>query len=197
MSFFINSPISPIGFTTHLTTPLIVGSKINMIDSITSSPVSIISTPYTDPVLAVTTKVDNLTSMYTFPLAPNLDLNRDPYVHDTVTDSIYKQIFREWVYESDFEGLFKYIKIVNGHPKLITKADKEGTNKKEDRDIKVRFMKDYILSRGRVKKLIEEFIDGTRTNWYDIEKNTYFVREFVYKYMKKKLKALVDKKADL
>ncbi len=176
-------------------------SKLLVVDSTSkflfpSTSTSIITTPYTSPVLAISgPTLENIKPVYTFPLAPYLDLNKDPEVHDTVVSSVYRQTFQNWLYTSDFEELFQYIKIVNGDAKLITSSkekDKHYDNGSIDK--KVRFIRDNILSRGRVKKILEEFVDGTRTNWYDIEKNTFFVKELIFKYMKKKLKALVEKK---
>jgi hypothetical protein len=173
-------------------------SKILIIDSDSKLTFpSIISTPYTSPVFAFTTQTNNpnLKSLYTYPLSPYLDLNKDPDVHDTVTKSIYKHVFDSWVYKSEFEELFDYITIVGGEPKLITSLkNKDSHNSSESKERKIRFMREYILSKHRVKKLIEDFVEGTKTNWYDIEKNTFFLKELIFKYMKKKLKALVEKK---
>jgi hypothetical protein len=160
--------------------------------------VSVISTPFTNPVLAITSESNtnpNFKSVYTFPLTPSQDLNYDPEVHDVVTSSIYRQTFEKWIYNSEFEDIFNYIKIVNGEPKLITNTkDKDRNFDNYSVEKKIRFIKDNILSRGRVKKILQEFVEGTRTNWYDIEKNTYYVKDLIYRYIKKKLKALVEKK---
>ncbi len=81
---------------------------------------------------------------------------------------------------------------MNGEAKLS--LEKDGNNYNDSRTIekKIRFIKDYILSRKRVKKIIEEFVYGTKTNWYDVEKNSYYVKDLIYRYMKKKLKALIQ-----
>jgi hypothetical protein len=175
-------------------------SKLLILDSdskLVFPSTSILTTPYTSPVFAITstTTNPNFKSVYTFPLAPYLDLNKDPDVHSTVTNSIYRKVFESWLYKSDFSELFDYIKLVNGEPKLITNL-KDKDNKTDDATIerKIRFIRDNILSKHRVNKLIEEFVEGTKTNWYDIEKNTYFLKELIFKYMKKKFKALVEKK---
>lgn len=138
-----------------------------------------------------------LKPIITFPLDPSLDLNRDPNVHRTVTDSIYKQTFQEWLYSRDFEEVFKYIKIVGGEPKLVSGSERDHRASDENIDKKIRFIRDNILSYERVRKLIEEFIDGTRTNWYDVEKNIFFVKELILKYIKKKLKTLAEEKKKL
>ncbi len=175
-------------------------SKLLILDSdskLVLPTTSILTTPYTSPVLAITTTTNNpnMKSIYTYPLAPYLDLNKDPDVHETVTNSIYRHTFNSWIYKSDFNELFDYIKIVNGEAKLISNL-KDKDNKNDDSSIerKIRFIKDNVLSKHRVRKLIEEFVEGTKTNWYDIEKNTYFLKELIFKYMKKKLKALIERK---
>lgn len=138
-----------------------------------------------------------LKPIVTFPLDPSLDLNRDPQVHRTVTDSVYKQTYQEWLYSSDAEDIFRYIKIVGGEPRLVSGSERDNSTRSENIDKKVRFIRDHILSYDRVRKLIEEFIDGTRTNWYDVEKNVFFIKELVLKYIKKKLKALSEEKRKL
>ncbi len=179
MSIFINDP------------------KILIIDSQTSPllPKAVISpyitTPLTNSLVTVTPNPD-FKPFYTTPLLPQYNLNYDTDVHENVTSSIYRKIFNSWLYKSDFEDLFKYIKIVNGEAKLS--LEKDGNNYNDSRTIekKIRFIKDYILSRKRVKKIIEEFVYGTKTNWYDVEKNSYYVKDLIYRYMKKKLKALIQ-----
>jgi hypothetical protein len=175
-------------------------SKIIVVDSETSPmlPKAVISpyiaTPITGSVLAITPN-SNVTTYFTTPLLPEYNLNYNPEVHENVSNSIYRKVFESWIYKSDFEDLFKYIKIVNGEPKLVSSL--KDTDKSDDSysiERKIRLMKDHILSRGRVKKILEEFTAGTKTNWYDIEKNSYFVKDLIYRYMKKKLKTLVEMK---
>lgn len=162
---------------------------------------TIISTPYTSPVLALSTTSatnSNLKSVYTFPLAPAYDLNRDNEVHDIVSNSIYKQTFDSWIYNDEAKEILEYIRVSDTSVKLISnKKDKDNNFSSSNVEKKIRFLKDYILSRSRVKKILTEFVEGTNTNWYDIEKNTYFVKDLVLKYMKKKIKAIIEKKEAL
>jgi len=161
---------------------------------------SIISTPYTSPVLAIssTTTNPNVKSLMTFPLLPAYDLNKDAEVHDIVTSSIYRQTFDSWMYNDEAKEILEYIKVSDGNVKLISaKKEKDKNFDSSVVEKKIRFLKDYILSRSRVKKILTEFVEGTNTNWYDIEKNTYFVKDLVLKYMKKKIKAIVEKKEEL
>jgi len=160
---------------------------------------SIISTPYTNPVLAVTTSTDSkpYNTVYSFPISPALDLNHDPDVHDTVTNSIYRQLLQNWMYSSEYEEVFKYIKLVDDRPRLITSfKEKDRNTSSSVIDRKVTFIKDNIITKNRIKKILEDFVYSTRTNWYDIEKNTYYVKDLILRYIKKKLKALVDKKSE-
>ena len=90
----------------------------------------------------------------------------------------------------------KYIKIVNGKAKLAT--DKDGGNS-DSIDKKVRFLKDYILSKHRVRTILEDLVYGYSTgykiNWYDcVNKYEHIVKDLIHHYMKKKLKRLIEKK---
>lgn len=160
---------------------------------------SIISTPYTNPVLAITTPVESkpYSTLMTFPITPALDLNRDPDVHDTVTNSIYRQLLQNWLYSSEYEEVFKYIKLVDDRPRLITSFKEKDRNMSSSAvERKITFIKDNIITKNRIKKILEDFVYSTRTNWYDIEKNTYYVKDLIMRYIKKKLKALVEKKSE-
>lgn len=173
---------------------LIIDSSYNYLFPYTNT---IITTPYTSPVLAISsaTNYPNLKSVYTYPLAPAYDLNKDVEVHDIVTNSVYKQTFDSWIYNDEAKDILGYIRVSDNSVKLISnKKDKDNNFSSSNVEKKIRFLKDYILSRSRVKKILIEFVEGTNTNWYDIEKNTYFVKDLVLKYMKKKIKAVIEKK---
>lgn len=188
MALIIDSPIGPSVITgLDKSNLFIINDKINLL-------------PPAVPVIKTIAPIISfsgdqiLRPIVTYPLDPSLDLNRDPNVHRTVTDSIYKQTFQEWLYSSDAEEVFRYIKIVGGQARLVSGSERDNKTSGDNIDKKVRFIRDHILSYERVRKLIEEFIDGTRSNWYDVEKNAFFIKELILKYIKKKLKALAEEK---
>lgn len=152
-----------------------------------------LSTIFTSNNVVEQNNVSNAT-LYRFPLEPYYDLNLDPNVHQTVANSVYKKVFEDWIYGNEFSDLFGYLQIVNDRVSLISEKHKDKSYNEFDKNKKIRFMSEHILSRRRVKKLIQHFVDNTKTNWYDVEKNNYFVKELIHRYMKKKLKALVEKK---
>ncbi len=174
-------------------------SKVIIVDSETSPflPKAVINpyvaTPITGSLITVTPNPD-FKPIFAAPLLPQYNLNYDPDVHENVTSTVYRKVFESWIYKSDYEDLFKYIKIVNGEAKLTTGKDGDKSNDSASLEKKIRFIKDHILSRSRVKKILEDFVSGTKTNWYDIEKNSYFVKDLIYRYMKKKLKTLIELK---
>ena len=192
MSFFSGLPFGTSVIATDLdpTKLVIVPDRFNLLPQVPQ----IINTM--SPMIAFSNN-QFLKPFVSYPLDPSLDLNRDPNVHRTVTDSIYKYTFQEWLYSRDFEEVFKYIKIVGGEPKLVSGSERDHNGSDAHIDKKIRFIRDHILSYERVRKLIEEFLDGTRTNWYDVEKNIFFVKELILKYMKKKLKTLAEEKKKL
>ena len=163
-------------------------SKIIMPQVLQSSlPISTISTTLPTAVIPSYTYTNPYIKV---PLDPRLDLNRDPDVHETVINSIYRYLFNGWIYESKFKDLYKYISIVDGRATI----KRDYSNNDSNIDIKIRFMKDNIISRMRIEKIIREFVQNTSTNWYDVEKNSMFIKDIIFKYMKKKLKTLKDKK---
>ena len=152
-----------------------------------------ITTPITGSLLAVTPNPD-FKPIFTTPLLPENNLNYNPNVHESVSFSIYKKVFDSWLYKSDFKDLYKYVKIVDNEPKLATEKNEDDSSDSHLIEKKIKFFKDYILSKHRVKEILKDFVAGSRTNWYDVEKNSYYVKELIYKYMKKKLKKLIEKK---
>lgn len=173
-----------------------IDSKVIIIDKETNPflPKAVINpyitTPITGSLIAVTPNPD-FKPIFGSPLLPQYNLNYDPDVHENVSNSVYRKVFDSWIYKDDYEDLFKYIKIINGEAKLAITKDGVKTNDSQSVEKKIRFLKDNILSRNRVKKILEDFVSGTKTNWYDIEKNSYYIKDLIYRYMKKKLKALI------
>ena len=177
-------------------------SKIIVVDPETSPfmPKAVINpyitTPITGSLIAVTPNPD-FKPIYTTPLAPENNLNYNPEVHENVTNTIYRTVFNKWVYKSSFKSFFKYIKIVNGEAKLST--DKDGNKSNDSMEKKVKFLKEYILSKHRVKKILYKLTSGISTgykiNWYDcVNKYEDMVKDLIHRYMKKKLKHLIEKK---
>ena len=177
-------------------------SKIIVVDPETSPfmPKAVISpyitTPITGSLLAVTPNPD-FKPIFTTPLLPENNLNYNPDVHENVTNTVYRLVFNKWVFKSSYKDFFKYIKIVNGEAKLAT--DKDGDKSNDSIDKKVRFLKDYILSKHRVRTILEDLVYGYSTgykiNWYDcVNKYEHIVKDLIHHYMKKKLKRLIEKK---
>ena len=144
-------------------------------------------------VLNVLDKINtSIKPIVTFPIAPHLNLNLDPRVHEQMTEYFYNKTFNDWIYD-EFADVLGYVKLVSGEPKLISSLS-EHKSSGEATSSKIRFLKDKILSRSRVHKILEQFISETRTNWYELEKNSYFVKDLIKRYMKKKIKALIESK---
>ncbi len=144
-------------------------------------------------VLNVLDKINtNLKPLVTFPIAPHLNLNLDPRVHEQMTEYFYNKTFSDWIYD-DLSDILGYVKMVNGSPKLVSSLS-EHRKSDEATSSKIRFLKDKILSRSRVHSILEQFISETRTNWFELEKNSYFVKDLIKRYMKKKIKALIERK---
>jgi hypothetical protein len=135
----------------------------------------------------------NFKPLVTFPIAPSLNLNLDPRVHEQMTEYFYDKTFNEWIYD-EFRDMLGYVKLVNGEPKLVSSLSEHKTSS-EASNLKIRFLKDKILSRSRIHKILEQFISETRTNWFELEKNSYFVKDLIKRYMKKKIKALIDNRS--
>jgi len=162
------------------------------LDDKTKQPLAVINPMLVTPEITIQPSNFVIKQQPSYPLLPENNLNLDPSVHKSVTNSIYRKVFESWIYKGDFKDLFKYITVINGQVKLNTKYTKNTHSDITEK--KIDFMKDKILSIHRVKHILQEYVDGTKSNWYDIDKEDFFVKDLIYRYMKKKLKKLVELK---
>lgn len=177
-------------------------NKIILVDSdskiVVPSVFPYLHTPITNISSQFTTIGDTKNKVFAMPLEPYIDLNQDKDTHEIVTNSVYKQLYDNWIYKTKYnDESFQYITIKDGQPKLINDLKNKDNQHNKDESAnqkKAMFIKYNILSKERIKKLLQELVNETKINWYDMEKNIYFVKEIIFKYIKKKLKVLVEKK---
>ncbi len=151
----------------------------NKINILTDSP-----TPYIGAY--ATYNGSYVASKYRFPLATAYDLNKDPNTHEIVTNSIYKQFYEEWVYEDDFKDIVSRLKVSGRRVKIVSKGNKITPNASDMQPI-IEYLKHSILKRGSLERILREMVVETNINWYEVEKNIYFVKEVLHKYLRKKL----------
>ena len=197
---FMSDDTDSIGYSyTYLTSPYtkdtIISSKsgvpLAQLTSPTVTPVISINTPYSpsSPLLSTEYKKTNSdpegkslyipTVKYTWPNKASYgvyeNLNADPHIRKRIVKYVRFKLLDEWLY-GDLKSLLKYVK-------------KTGKSKSTNiQDKKVDYLEENVVTESFVKKIVEKYVKETQTNWFDIPKNDYFMKQIMKKELKKALK---------
>jgi len=115
------------------------------------------------------------------------NLNSNSSVRDRIIKYVKFKTLDKWLYD-DLNYLLGYLK-VSGN-KVKKSKSKSSVKKDSDSTIdkKVDYIEDNILTNKFVYKVITKYIDETNTNWYNVPKNDYYVREAMEEALKKELR---------
>jgi hypothetical protein len=127
------------------------------------------------------------------------NLNVDPYIHDRMTKYYLAKTLEKWLYE-DLIDVLNYIKVRDNKVDVISSlkeynpvavnSDSDATIKK-----KIDFLEKYFLNKRIIKKWLRDFIKGSASNWFDLTKSEYFLKDLFKKKLTKLLKeAVVEKR---
>lgn len=182
-------------------TPVIVtsDSPVPLIPSLLSYPtlptLPSITTFSTIPPIITTTN-----PLISFPLHPSLDLNRDSKLHEMMTKYFYYKTLDKWLKkEKDMLDLLNYLRVTDRGVELVNNLNEYKSNVDNDNqqsiDKKVAFIEKNILSKDDVYHILKKYVKETSTNWYDLEeKGTYFIKEIIKNFIKKKLISAIEEK---
>ena len=129
------------------------------------------------------------------------DLNLHPEVQKRISKHIYYKLLDKWLYE-DMIDVLNYFKIVDGRVKLISslkdydplRVEKDTTQTVEK---KTDYIQENVFFRSDIEKLLRKYVKETKTNWYDIPNNTYFIKKIIKDELIKRIKNLIaEKKSD-
>jgi hypothetical protein len=148
--------------------------------------------PYLQNVVLLSSEEDNKTKLFTIPLVNKINLNDDPNIVNIVVDGIYNYMFNTWINENLFTDIFKYMKMVDGKVRLISKNQFSDTRSDKDKNKKKEFLKNNILSWNRVQKIIADFLKNSETTWVDVDNNQIYIKKLIHKYLHKKLRMLTS-----
>lgn len=161
------------------------------------SPLPYVPSVYISPIKPI---VPVVTQPVMFPLHPSLDLNRDPKLHKMMTDYFYYKTLDKWLRrEKDMLDLLNYLYATDSKVDVLNSMNdyKESNIDKDTQatvDKKIEFIEKHILSKDGIYNILKNYVKETSTSWYDLEKNTYFIKELIRKYLKKKLIHLIEGK---
>jgi hypothetical protein len=148
------------------------------------SPFSAIATTTYRKTGNVSTITTDYAPVITYPITPGLNLNLDPKVHDQLTNYYYYKTLDKWLL-SDMSDILKYLTYSNG-------SVKPGKSSSSDTDqsvrAKIKYIEDNVFSKSGMYKLLNEYVLTYGVNWYDLERNSFQLKELIRAYLKKKLK---------
>lgn len=122
-----------------------------------------------------------------------LDLNKDPSVHKRMVNYVYYKMLDKWLSaDGALSDVLEHLK-VSGGKVVALKSDDDNIKNNSQKDIKakVKYIEDKIITKKDIKRLLTEYTFETDTNWYDIPKNTHWVK----KLLRRRLKKLIKKEA--
>lgn len=122
-------------------------------------------------------------------LVPNyLDLNKDPDVHKRMVNYVYYKLIDKWL-SGSLSDVLEYLK-VSGGKVIALKSDDDNVEKNSAKEIKakIEFIENKVISKKDIKMMLHEYVFESNTNWYDIPKNTYWIKKLLRRRLKKAIR---------
>lgn len=205
--------MSSLYFTPLSDTSSYYASKLPPVTTyVTSDPYAVISSPYSDTYvvkqdilsyfpLKQTVYSDDyylpsVNLSYTRPTLSIYDnLNADPEIHQKMAKYFKYKVLDKWLY-TDLKSLLGYVTVSGDKVSFINKLSDYKENLDESKNIvemKVHFLEKNLLSSRASLKILNKFVAGTNTNWYDLTKNEFFVKQAYEIAIKKMIKKMIAK----
>ena len=101
------------------------------------------------------------------------DLNTDGELRSRMTSYYYSKLYEQWIY-SDFRFMLKNLKVTGSQVVATKKSDKNASE--SDTNTKIYFLRNKVFTREIVYRLLVQYINRSRTNWYDLKMNKPYVK---------------------
>jgi len=180
----VSSSDSPIGsnpFDTPLSNPFIFSVTPENVNNLNYNPLF-------NPLLSNVPYISSVNLNYSQPLFSVYEnLNADPKIHDRLTKYYFYKILDKWLYD-DMSELLDYL-VIEGNIVKFGKSTSKDTD--EIKAKKIEFIENNIISKKKVKMMIQQYIQLTGTRWVDLPNNEYYFQQAI----EKDIKILMKKKA--
>ena len=113
------------------------------------------------------------------------NLNNDPELKQKMTSYFYNKLYDQWIF-SDFHFTLDYIKVRGNGQFSVTKSVSK-TNESNMYQ-KIDFLKNRIMSRETIYRLLHHYVYKSNTNWYDLKKNKQYVKNLLRHKLSKALR---------
>jgi hypothetical protein len=114
-----------------------------------------------------------------------LDLNKDTRVINQVTKYFRYKTLDKWLY-SDMTNLLGYFTVTASGVQFIkTISEYKNTPisqmNSDEVDKIIKWIEHYLLTEDTMKRILSHFVNKTKSNWYELHKNEYFIKEIIEK----------------
>ena len=113
------------------------------------------------------------------------NLNNDPELKQKMTSYFYNKLYDQWIF-SDFHFMLDHIK-VRGNGQFMVSKTTSTTNEK-NMYLKIDFLKNRVMTRETVYRLLHHYVRKSNTNWYDLKKNKQYVKNLLRHKLAKALR---------
>ena len=159
----LGTPFSPVYSSTLLNTPSVIA--FDAIDTLSSPILPSLAYDYNQPITV---------SYYS-------NLNADPRVHARITKNLYYQLLDKWLY-GDLVDILNYFRVKDGKVVLISSMKDYNSAAVEKDTIdslekKIDYIQKHFFTIKDMKKLLNNYVSESGTNWYDLIKKPYFIKK--------------------
>jgi hypothetical protein len=117
------------------------------------------------------------------------DLNADQELRQRMTSYYYSKLFDQWVY-SDFYFMLKNL-VVKGNKISVTRKNFDKNPTESDIQRKIDFLKHRVFTREVVYRLLIQYTNRSRSNWYDLKINKQHVKALLRHKLAKAIRQLL------
>ena len=115
------------------------------------------------------------------------NLNNDPELKQKMTSYFYNKLYDQWIF-SDFHFMLDNIKVRGEGQISVTKSSSPTTA--NNMYIKVDFLKNRVMTRETIYRLLHQYVYKSKTNWYDLKRNKQYVKNLIRHKLAKSLRQL-------
>lgn len=137
------------------------------------------------------------------------DVNQDPDLRNRVVRWYYVHLRDQWLYtDPELRSLAQYFKLAptaNGGQRAVMVSTVDGAQNKpitdDDSTIKKLLypIRDHLLSKRRIAKVLEAYADKHDIKWWDLQDDKYHarIRHYMFRELKRKITKSITSNTDI
>lgn len=124
-----------------------------------------------------------------------LDLNHNKRVQKQVTRYYRYKTLDKWIYD-DMSDILNYFTVGANGAELVSSLSNIHEKQRSPEEIEkiITYIEHYILTDETMKRILANFVETAKANWYDLHKNEYFVKDLIHKKLLSIIKGTIEEK---